>query len=48
MLPDRRIEEILAGTGALSDLANQLIGEANELGGRDNITVVLVRVTESR
>jgi len=45
MLTDRRIEEILLGGGGLQDLANQLIGEANALGGRDNITVVLVRVS---
>jgi PPM family protein phosphatase len=46
MLSDGRIEEIVSSGSTLPALANQLIAEANDSGGRDNITVVLVRVLE--
>jgi protein phosphatase len=46
MLSDGRIEEIVSSGSTLPALANQLIAEANDSGGLDNITVVLVRVLE--
>jgi protein phosphatase len=48
MISEGRIQEILAeaGSGTLDRAAQALIDEANEAGGRDNITVVLFRVEE--
>ncbi|HVE68902.1 MAG TPA: Stp1/IreP family PP2C-type Ser/Thr phosphatase [Solirubrobacteraceae bacterium] len=46
MVPEDRIAEILAGADSLRAAAQALIREANERGGRDNITVVLFRVEE--
>ena len=44
MLPEQQIEETLVDAPDLSTAADRLIDEANEAGGRDNITVVLFRV----
>lgn len=44
-LDDDVIEDILRGKESLDGLARQLIDAANEEGGPDNITLVLVRVT---
>ena len=45
---DQEIQEILAAnTGNLQEAANALIARANENGGPDNVTAVLVKVTES-
>lgn len=44
MVNDRRIGELLAADGALPDKARWLVEEANEAGGKDNITVQLVTV----
>jgi protein phosphatase len=44
MVRDEVIEETLRAYGALGDAAQMLIDLANASGGRDNITVVLVRV----
>jgi protein phosphatase len=46
MVKDDRIQQILAAAPNLEAAAGQLIGAANEAGGRDNITVVLFRVAE--
>jgi PPM family protein phosphatase len=46
MIPEDRIEQILSSSTALDSAADQLIDEANEAGGRDNITVVLFRLEE--
>ncbi len=46
MISEERIAEILRAEADLSSAADQLIGEANEAGGRDNITVVLFRLEE--
>jgi protein phosphatase len=46
MVPEERVTEILASLQSLEAAADQLIGEANEAGGRDNITVVLFRLEE--
>ena len=46
MVPDPRILEIVSSHGAdLEGACRGLIVEANEQGGRDNISVVLVRYT---
>jgi serine/threonine protein phosphatase PrpC len=46
MVPEDRIAEILASAGSLREAGQALIREANENGGRDNITVVLIRLEE--
>lgn len=43
MLPDEQIAEVLAGATPES-CARQLIDRANQAGGTDNITVILVRI----
>ncbi len=47
MVPDDSIAQILSDGVPLSVAADRLIEEANTHGGRDNITVVLVRVLGS-
>jgi protein phosphatase len=47
MVPEERLEAILAGTTDLKVAAQQLIDEANAAGGRDNITVVLSRIEDA-
>ncbi|HEX6589576.1 MAG TPA: PP2C family serine/threonine-protein phosphatase [Longimicrobiales bacterium] len=46
VLEDLTIGEILSGGGSLEAIADELIAEANDEGGPDNITVVLVRATD--
>ena len=46
MVPDALLAEILLAHSRLRDAGEALIGAANEAGGRDNITVVLLRVEE--
>jgi serine/threonine protein phosphatase PrpC len=46
MVPEDRIAEILAEARDLPEAGQALIREANERGGRDNITVVLFRLEE--
>ncbi len=46
MVPEERIAEILNATPRLRDAGELLIAEANRAGGRDNITVVLLRLEE--
>ena len=46
MVPEERIRQVLASSDSLDELADRLIREANDAGGRDNITVVLTRVEE--
>jgi protein phosphatase len=43
MVPDEAIREILLGEPDLPEACARLVAEANERGGRDNITVVLAR-----
>lgn len=45
MLSDEQIATILGGGGEVEALADRLVGAANEAGGEDNITVVLLDVT---
>jgi len=41
LVTQAQMAEVLSGSGTLSQKAQQLIDKANELGGKDNITVVL-------
>ncbi|HUA12020.1 MAG TPA: Stp1/IreP family PP2C-type Ser/Thr phosphatase [Solirubrobacteraceae bacterium] len=46
MVSEERIAEILAEGGALERIGRALIAEANRAGGRDNITVLLLRLRD--
>jgi PPM family protein phosphatase len=46
MLKEPRIAEILRDSESLDDATARLVNEANEAGGRDNITVIAFRVEE--
>lgn len=46
MVGESDIAEVLAGHRSLRDTGEALIAAANEAGGRDNITVVLLRLEE--
>jgi serine/threonine protein phosphatase PrpC len=46
MVSDDRILEVVTGAESLREAGQALIREANENGGRDNITVVLFRLEE--
>jgi PPM family protein phosphatase len=46
MISEERVREILVANENLDAAADALINEANEAGGRDNITVVLFRLEE--
>jgi PPM family protein phosphatase len=48
MVPEATIAEVLAGHERLRDAGEALIAAANEAGGRDNITVLLLRLEEVR
>jgi serine/threonine protein phosphatase PrpC len=47
MVSDEDIKQIVIGTGEIREACQQLIQSANERGGEDNITAVLVRIEES-
>jgi PPM family protein phosphatase len=44
MVRQDRMQEIVASSPSLQKAADRLVAEANEMGGRDNITVVLFRL----
>jgi serine/threonine protein phosphatase PrpC len=44
MVRQDRLEQIVTGSASLREAADRLVAEANEMGGRDNITVVLFRL----
>jgi protein phosphatase len=46
MLNEQRISEVLASSASLDAAVARLVDEANERGGRDNITVVALRLAE--
>ncbi len=48
MISEERVGDILRSAGTLEEAADRLIQEANEAGGRDNITVVLSRFKEAQ
>ena len=47
MIRDERIAEVLESSRNLDEAAASLVAEANEAGGRDNITVVAFRLEEA-
>ena len=47
MLRDAQIAEILGAAENLDDAVSSLVREANEAGGRDNITVIAFRLAEA-
>jgi PPM family protein phosphatase len=48
MLSDKGIAEIVLETSSPQEAADRLIDSANEKGGEDNITVIVVQVKEAR
>ncbi len=46
MVKDVKVREILAESSSLDEATTWLVNEANEAGGRDNITVVAFRLEE--
>ena len=46
MIRDAKIKQILAESSSLEEAATWLVNEANEAGGRDNITVIVFRLEE--
>ena len=44
MVREERMREIVEDSGSLQAAAERLVAEANEMGGRDNITVVMFRL----
>lgn len=44
MVREDRLHEILSRAGSLDEVVDQLVREANQMGGRDNITVILFRL----
>ena len=47
MIREDRIAAVLAGAHNLEEAVSRLVREANEAGGRDNITVVAFRLDEA-
>jgi protein phosphatase len=47
MLREERIEAVLSEAPSLDEAVERLVGEANDAGGRDNITVVAFRLDEA-
>ena len=45
-LTSEEIKEVIEKRDNMSDLAKELIERANEHGGRDNITIISLKVTE--
>ena len=46
MVSEERLAEVLGSARSLDQAAQELIDEANQAGGRDNITVILLRLEE--
>jgi serine/threonine protein phosphatase PrpC len=47
MVSDGDIEQIVTGAGEIREACRRLIQQANEHGGEDNITAVLIKIEES-
>ena len=47
MLPDAEIAEVLARADSPTHLARHLVDLANERGGNDNVTVIVMHVQRS-
>jgi serine/threonine protein phosphatase PrpC len=49
MVDHEGLQEVLANTNkSLDDRAHELIERANQAGGRDNVTVILVQVASGK
>jgi protein phosphatase len=46
MLPDKKIERILSGEKDPEELCRRLIDSANDAGGEDNTTVIIISIEE--
>ena len=46
MIDNREIQSIVCGGGDLTDRTRKLIDRANEMGGKDNITVILIETDQ--
>jgi len=46
MIPDDEIQKIVGGSPDIREACKQLIARANESGGEDNITAVLIKIEE--
>ena len=44
MLSDKKVQQIMAQQIDLEDISNELIDSANRYGGKDNITLILVKI----
>ena len=44
MVREERLHEILTSTSSLQQAVDELVEEANRMGGRDNITAILIRI----
>ena len=44
MVEDEEIEQVLASDMTIEDKTKQLLGRANENGGKDNIAVVIIEL----
>jgi len=47
MLADSQIEDLLNRGGSLEEMAERLVVDANESGGNDNVTVVLLKANRT-
>jgi serine/threonine protein phosphatase PrpC len=48
MVPEDEIATILARAAAAGSAAEQLVNRANEYGGLDNVTVLVIRLNKSK
>ena len=46
MVPEREIAQLMRSGGNPDRICQRLIDKANEYGGRDNISVVYIHITE--
>jgi len=46
-MPDDEITRIVSGSGDIREACKKLIQRANESGGEDNITAVLIKIEET-
>ena len=46
MVPDEEIQKIITGSADIREACKKLISKANEHGGEDNVTAVLIKIEE--
>ncbi len=44
MISDTEIKDVLSKSYALKDKCNRLVAKALEMGGKDNVTVIVIQV----